>query len=134
MEAVFGAGSNKLYKSDLPTHLTADDWTLFDKVTYGGLGYGAFSLPSNFFLIIITCLFPPLGQIINTLGTTISSSPPFFNWDCLKVIFQPSSDPNTSSNFTKIIYSFLLTCLFYLPGLSYVLGNIADSENTNKNP
>ena len=27
-------------------------WTLFDKVMYGGLGYGAFCLPTNFFKII----------------------------------------------------------------------------------
>ena len=31
--------------------LTADQWTLYDKITFGGLGYGAFVLPSNFFII-----------------------------------------------------------------------------------
>ena len=107
-------------------------WTLFDKVMYGGLGYGAFVLPSNFFLIIITCIFPPLGQIINVLGSTIISIPPFFTWESLKVVFEPSSDPNETSNITKIIYSFLFTCLFYVPGLFYVLGNISDSENLVK--
>ena len=98
-------GSN--YTVDIPTHLSADDWTLYDKITYGGLGYGAFVLPSNFFLIIITCIFPPLGQIINVLGSTIISIPPFFTWESLKVVFEPSSDPNETSNITKIIYSFL---------------------------
>ena len=117
----------KLYTSDLPTHLKADDWTLFDKVTYGGLGYGTFSLPSNFFVVILTCLFPPLGQIINTLGTTISPDPPFLTWESLKIIFE-------GSNFNKIIYSFLFTCLFYIPGLVYVLGNIVDSENASTTP
>ena len=62
----------KIYDSDIPTHIDANNWTLFDKVMYGGLGYGTFNLPSNFFVVIITCIFPPLGQIINTLGTTIS--------------------------------------------------------------
>ena len=28
-------------------------WSLFDKVMYGGLGYGAFCLPTNFFKIMI---------------------------------------------------------------------------------
>lgn len=114
----------KLYTSDLPTHLNANDWTLFDKVMYGGLGYGTFNLPSNFFVVIITCIFPPLGQIINTLGTTISPDPPFLTWESIKIVFQ-------GSNFNKIIYSFLFTCLFYIPGLVYVLGNIVDSENAS---
>ena len=119
-------GSNHTVDSEI--HLSANDWTLYDKITYGGLGYGAFVLPSNFFLIIITCIFPPLGQIINVLGSTIISIPPFFTWESLKAVLEPSSDPKVTSNFTKIIYSFLLTCLFYVPGLCYVLGNISDSE------
>ena len=125
-EGLFDA---KLNSSSPPTKMKANDWTLADKITYGGLGYGAFTLPSNFFLIILTCIFPPLGQIINILGTTIISIPPFLTWDSLKVILSPSTDKNISSNFTKIIYSFLLTCLFYVPGLCYVLGNIAESDN-----
>ena len=28
--------------------IKADDWTLFDKVMYGGLGYGTFCLPTDF--------------------------------------------------------------------------------------
>ena len=127
MESIFNVPN--INKPKIATQLDASQWTLYDKITYGGLGYGAFSLPSNFFIIIITCLFPPLGQLINTLGTTISSSPPFFTWDCLTTIFEPSTDPKKASNFTKIIYSFLLTCLFYFPGLAYVLGNIVDSDN-----
>jgi len=121
--------NNSLYTSDIPTHLDASNWTLYDKVTYGGLGYGSFSLPQNFFVIIITCIFPPLGQIITTLGDTITQDPPFFTWDCLNAIFKTESDINKNSNFTKIIYSFLLTCLFYVPGLVYVLGNIVESDN-----
>ena len=122
------ADGSHLYSSDIPTKLNANDWTLYDKITYGGLGYGAFTLPSNFFLIIITCIFPPLGQIINILGKTITSTPPFLTWDSLAVVFKPSNEEYATSNFTKIIYSFLFTCLFYVPGLCYVLGNIAESD------
>ena len=32
-------------------------------------------------------------------------------------------------NIRKIINSFILTSLFYIPGLVYVLGNIVDGEN-----
>jgi len=119
---------SKLYNGGLPNKLTAEDWTLYDKITYGGLGYGSFSLPRNFFVIILTCIFPPLGQIINILGDTILSYPPFVSWDCFKIIFKINEDKKKSSNFTKIINSFLLTCLFYIPGLVYVLGNIVDSD------
>ena len=113
----------KMYPPDgSPTKLNANDWTLFDKVTYGGLGYGAFVLPSNFFIIIITCIFPPLGQIINILGNTIISTPPFFTLECLKLMVLPV-------NIMKIINSVLLTSLFYIPGLVYVLGNIVDDDN-----
>jgi uncharacterized membrane protein YqaE (UPF0057 family) len=124
-----GLDNNVLYTADIPTHLDASSWTLYDKVTYGGLGYGSFSLPQNFFVIIITCLFPPLGQLITSLGKSIKSEYPFLTWDCLHIIFKPDDDKDKPSNFTKIIYSFLLTCLFYIPGLVYVLGNIVETDN-----
>lgn len=121
-------GLPKLYDSPPPNKISADDWTLYDKLTYGGLGYGAFTLPANFFVIILTCIFPPLGQIINILGNTILPDYPYLTWDCLKIIFKINTDKTKSSNFEKIIYSFLLTCFFYLPGLIYVLGNIVESD------
>ena len=34
-------------------------------------------------------------------------------------------------NIMKIINSILLTSLFYIPGLVYVLGNIVDDENNS---
>ena len=107
-----------------PTEINANDWTLYDKITYGGLGYGAFSLPSNFFIIIATCIFPPLGQLINILGDSIIDYPPFFTMSALKKLVTPD-------NIISIIYSFILTSLFYVPGLVYVLGNIIDSENNS---
>ena len=113
----------KMYDNpDIPTHLSADDWTLYDKVTYGGLGYGAFTLPANMFIIIITCIFPPLGQIITILGTTISDTPPYFTLDALKLLIN-------YDNIKVIMYSFILTTLFYIPGLVYVLGNVVDIQN-----
>ena len=32
--------------------IDANNWTLFDRLMYGGLGYGAFCLPTNFFKIM----------------------------------------------------------------------------------
>jgi len=66
--------------------LTADDWTLFDKIMYGGLGYGSFCLPTDFFKVIVAILFPPLGEIINVLEDTITSNFPYFTMDTLKLL------------------------------------------------
>ena len=105
-----------------PINIDAAHWTLFDKIMYGGLGYGSFTLPANFFKLIIAICFPPLGQVINIIGDQILSYPPFITLDALKLLLQPDS-------ITKIIYSFLYTTFFYIPGLIYVLGNIADTDS-----
>ena len=97
-------------------------WTLFDKVMYGGLGYGAFCLPSGFFKIFITVLFPPLGEIVNIVGDEVSYDMPFFTWGVIRNLVD-------YENITKIVYSFLLTTLFYIPGLVYTLRNISDRDN-----
>jgi len=119
MESLF---SVNLSSPDTATNIDANQWTLADKILYGGLGYGSFSLPSNFLVIIVTTLFPPLGQLINIMASTITPNPPFFTWETLKVIFAPK-------NLTKLIYSFLLTTMFYIPGLVYVLDNIVEGDN-----
>ena len=36
-----------------PNSIDPSKWTLYDKVLYGGLGYGAFCLPTDFFKVII---------------------------------------------------------------------------------
>uniref|UniRef100_A0A6C0EY94 Uncharacterized protein n=1 Tax=viral metagenome TaxID=1070528 RepID=A0A6C0EY94_9ZZZZ len=101
------------------------NWTLYDKVMYGGLGYSAFCLPTNFFKIIIAIIFPPIGEILCIIGDEISSNPPFLSWGVIQKLF-------SAENINKIIYSFILTTLFYIPGLIYTLSNIADSEYTTK--
>lgn len=104
--------------------ITGDDWTLFDKIMYGGLGYGSFCLPTNFFTLIIAIIFPPLGEILVILNDKISNSFPFITWDCVNELVK-------FENLNKIIYSIVLTTLFYIPGLIYVLGNINDMQNAN---
>ena len=105
-----------------PNEIDPTKWTLFDKIMYGGLGYGAFCLPSNFFNIVIAVIFPPLGEVINIVANTVSTELPYLNWDVLKALLQYSS-------INRIIYSFLLTTLFYVPGLVYTLTNISDSDS-----
>jgi len=47
---------------------------------------------------------------------------PFFTWGVIKSLVH-------YENITKIVYSFLLTTLFYIPGLVYTLRNISDKDN-----
>ena len=103
------------------TIINAENWTLFDKVMYGGLGYGAFCLPTDFFKVIIAIMFPPLGEIINIVEDTINTSFPYINLKSIKKLFE-------YTNLNTIIYSFLLTTLFYFPGLVYTLTNIVNKE------
>ena len=103
------------------TSINVNQWTFVDKLMYGGLGYGSFCLPSNFFKIIICCLFPPLGEVVNIVGEQVSPDMPYITLDTILILFK-------SENITKIIYSFLLTTCFYIPGLIYTLGNISDND------
>lgn len=103
----------------------AENWTLFDKIMYGGLGYGAFCLPSDFFKVIIAILFPPLGEIINIIEDTVTDTFPYITWDTVKELC-------TYRSLNVIVYSFLLTALFYIPGLIYTLTNIVEKERKVK--
>jgi uncharacterized membrane protein YqaE (UPF0057 family) len=107
---------------NLENKIKAGDWTLFDKVMYGGLGYGAFCLPTNFFKVLFTVIFPPLGEVINIAADFVLDEFPWVTYETLKVLL---------SNLKRIIYSFILTSLFYVPGLIYSLGNITcDKDKT----
>ena len=65
-------------------NIDEDGWALADKVFYGGLGYGAFCLPTDFFKVIIAIIFPPLGEVINIVEDSVSDSFPWITWDSLK--------------------------------------------------
>jgi uncharacterized membrane protein YqaE (UPF0057 family) len=101
--------------------IDANQWTLFDKVMYGGLGYGSFCLPNDFFKVIVAILFPPLGELINIVEDTVSYSFPYFTWDTLIMLCSYNA-------ITHLVYSLMLTTLFYIPGLVYTLTNIVNKE------
>lgn len=101
--------------------IDANDWTLFDKIMYGGLGYGAFCLPTDFFKVLIAIIFPPLGELINIVEDTVSISFPYFTWDTLVMLCSYNA-------ITHLVYSLVLTTLFYIPGLVYTLTNIVNKE------
>ena len=101
--------------------MDANNWTLFDKIMYGGLGYSAFCLPTDFFKVIVAILFPPMGELINILEDTITDTFPFITWESVKKLC-------TYTTLNTIVYSFLLTTLFYIPGLVYTLTNIVEKQ------
>jgi len=109
---------------NLENKIYADDWTLFDKVMYGGLGYGAFCLPTNFFKVVFTVIFPPLGEIINIVSDYVLDKFPYVTYETFKQVFL---------NLNRIIYSFILTSLFYIPGLIYTLSNISCDREKSDN-
>ena len=102
-------------------NINAWQWTLFDKIIYGGLGYGSFCLPTDFFKVIVAIIFPPLGEVINIVEDTVADSFPWITWESLQQLF-------TYKSLNTIVYSFLLTTLFYIPGLVYTLTNIVNKE------
>ena len=99
-------------------------YRITDKALYGGLMHGAFVLPVNFFKIIFTTLFPPLGEIWNIIADHIVEDFPWIGWDALVAIF---------NNFQRVVYSFILTSMLYIPGLIYTLSNINNYKATDTN-
>jgi uncharacterized membrane protein YqaE (UPF0057 family) len=91
-----------------------NQYGLFDKIMYGGVGYGYFCMPTNIFKIIATVIFPPLGILIENIGK-IDTSFPYIRKENMK---------NIINSIGEFIYSFVLTMLFYIPGLIYTLNKI----------
>jgi len=103
--------------NDKEQSILSMDWTLYDRLMYGGLGHGYFCLPTNLIRIIATVLFPPIATILKYLK--LSTEFPFITMESLVFLLQHVDD---------ILYSFILTALFYIPGLIYGLSNIKCSE------
>jgi uncharacterized membrane protein YqaE (UPF0057 family) len=93
------------------------DYTLFKRVMYGGMGHGVIIIPTHIFKIIFTIIFPPIGIIIEEITNYLTDKFPYISWTGIKHLID-------FSVLNKIVYSFLLTSLFYLPGLLYTLSNL----------
>jgi uncharacterized membrane protein YqaE (UPF0057 family) len=107
---------------ELKAKILKDDYSLIDKILYGGLGYGYFCIPSYFFKVIFTSLFPPLGILIHYFGR-MKSSFPFITSTNIK---------NLLYHIDEFIYSFILTMLFYVPGLIYTIKIVFNKNNDDK--
>jgi uncharacterized membrane protein YqaE (UPF0057 family) len=91
-------------------------YDLFDKVCYGGICHGITVLPSNLLKVIFSVIFPPIGEILNIVSGYVLDEFPYITWDTIKVLL---------ANFQRIIYSIVLTSLFYVPGLVYTLSGVS---------
>lgn len=108
--------------------IQSDNYTLFQKMLYGGVSHGVIVIPTHFFKILITLLFPPIGEIFSALTSVseyIADSFPWITWDALINLVK-------FDTINRIVYSFILTSMFYIPGLVYVLANL--TPNTNYTP
>jgi hypothetical protein len=101
----------------------SDNYDLFDRCLYGGLGHGVLVFPTHIFKIIFTVIFPPIGTLINTIEKHLLNDFPYITWDVIK---------NILSNLNIIIYSYILTSLFYIPGLVYTLSHHSLGSTDNK--
>lgn len=94
-----------------------DDWTFFDKLLYGGLGYGNICLPTHLFRVLLTIIFPPLGIIIKHVKLIDD-----FPWIDISDFL---------INIGEFIKSLILTSFFYIPGLIYSLNQLKCSGENN---
>tara|TARA_B100000242_G_C42962298_1_gene446328 strand:- start:215 stop:643 length:429 start_codon:yes stop_codon:yes gene_type:complete len=108
-------------KDELEEKIDNMEWTLFDRFLYGGLGHGYLCFPTNLVRILFTVIFPPLGTILRYLK--ISPVFPFITMETLV---------NLLRNIDDIIYAFVLTALFYIPGLIYGLSSLKCAETAGQ--
>ena len=97
--------------------IAANDYDLFDRSLYGGIGHGIVVIPTNIFKILFTIIFPPLGEMLEIVSDYLLDEFPYITWDTIKELFK-------FENINKIIYSFILTSLFYVPGLVFTLAHL----------
>ena len=103
--------------------IQSGNYNLVSKFLYGGVFSGAIVIPTNFLKIILTLIFPPLGTILEIVGEYLLNEFPYITWNTLKELFR-------FKNINRIIYTFILTSMFYVPGLVYTLAQLTLYKNS----
>ena len=87
----------------IKTKIDNDEFTLIDKLLYGGFGYGKVCIPDELPSVVIAIVFPPMSILWNYhLGI-------YDLWTTIK----------------KFIVCLFLTFLFYFPGLIYAINELS---------
>jgi uncharacterized membrane protein YqaE (UPF0057 family) len=81
-----------------------DGQSIYDKVMYGGMGYGSICFPSNLSDYFYLLAFPPFYVFLDQ---------------------KRKGFPNIQ----KILVCFILTCFLYFPGLIYALSTMNETMN-----
>ena len=102
------------------TDLRPQDWTLFDKIMYGGFGYSQFCLPDNILIISLTIIYPPLGLISWLVKDTFTRTFPYITSSTFIKLFR---------NLEIIFYSIIYTMFLYIPGIIYTFNNTIYNNN-----
>ena len=102
--------------------IQSGNYNLISRILYGGIFSGAIVLPTNLIKIVLTLIFPPLGTILEIIGDALLNEFPYITWETLKKLFQ-------FENINKIIYTFILTSMFYVPGLVYTLAQLTTNQS-----
>lgn len=89
------------------------DFTLYDKFMYGGIGYGYICLPKNLIRVLLSIAFPPFAIILKHLNP--SDQAPYITWDNIL---------NLVNNLHDIMFTLLLTFLFWIPGVIYAFNSL----------
>ena len=90
--------------------IDGENYTFMDKVLTGGFGYGKFCIPDELPHIILAIVFPPFSILWNRhLGH-------YTVWETIK----------------KFLYCFILTMMFYFPGLIYAVNEISCKAKVRK--
>lgn len=74
--------------------------TAFEKLMYGGFGYGKICIPKGLGQLLLTILFPPAGVFYEEYRGGFK-------------------------NINRIVMNFILTALFYFPGLIHALSGMS---------
>ena len=80
-------------------------YTLFQKILYGGVMHGVVVIPTNWIRLLITLIFPPLGEILNAITEYMIDTFPWITWNAITKIFE-------FEVLNRIVYSFILTIYF----------------------
>lgn len=86
------------------------EYTFMDKIISGGMGYGKFCIPDEMPHVILAIVFPPFSILWNYhLGH-------YTLWETIK----------------KFFTCFMLTMIFYFPGLIYAINEISCKAKVRK--
>ncbi len=102
--------NTKMIPDHIKEKIDRGEYTFMDKIISGGMGYGKFCIPDEMPHVILAIVFPPFSILWNYhLGH-------YTLWETIKKFFQ----------------CFVLTMIFYFPGLIYAINEISCKAKVRK--